>query len=109
MKEVWLDNVSYSKDNNLILSAIAYSYSVEDKKIEKLGVWSRKDIINAIKSGHKTSRSEVGLNCETNYVGQCICQVTINEIDGETYLINSDYIGRNLKKEDMIELNEGHK
>ena len=106
MREILLDNVSYSKINNLILSAVAYSF--EDNKIEKLGFWRRKDIINAIKS-EKISRAKVDLNIEGNYISDCICHVIGKEIDGEMYLINSDYFDRTLEREDMIEMNEAHK
>jgi hypothetical protein len=50
MQEILLDNVSYSKLNNLITHATAYTCE-EDKVIDELGIWKREDIIEAIRSG----------------------------------------------------------
>lgn len=106
MKEILLDGVIYSKTSGLVSHAIAYTY--EKDTITKLGMWCRKDIINAIKSGEKISRADISANVEGNYVGQLICQIAIKEIEGELYLLNSDYLDRQ-KKEDMIEMNVGLK
>jgi hypothetical protein len=104
MQEILLDNVSYSKLNNLITHATAYTCE-EDKVIDELGIWKREDIIEAIRSGKKISRASVTRNYLGIYLGQRICHVITIETEGEIYLINSDYRNR-LEKEDMIEMNE---
>ena len=106
MQEILLDNVNYSKQNNLITYVTAYTH--EGDKIDELGTWKREDIIAAIQSGKKLSRASVSRNFLGIYLGQCICHVVIKEIEGEMYLINSDYFNR-MEKEDMIEMNEGLK
>ena len=88
MQEILLDNVHYSKLNNLITNATAYTY--EENKIDKLGVWKREDIIAAIQSGKKISRASISQNFLGTYLGDCICHVVIKETEGEMYLINSD-------------------
>lgn len=106
MQEILLDNVSYSKQSNLITHVTAYT--CEEDKIEKLGIWKREDIIDAIQAGKKISRADIDQNYLGIYLGQRICDVTIKETEGEKYLINSDYFNR-LEKEDMIEMNEALK
>ncbi len=106
MQKILLDNVSYSKLNNLIAHATAYT--CEEDKIDKLGIWKREDIVVAIQSGKKISRADISQNYLGIYLGQCICDVMIKETEGEKYLINSDYFDR-LEKEDMIEMNEALK
>ena len=106
MKEILLDGVIYSKTSGLVSHAIAYTY--EKDAIIKLGMWCRKDIINAIEAGEKISRADISANVEGNYVGQHICQIVLKEIEGEMYLLNSNYLDKQ-KKEDMIEMNVGLK
>lgn len=102
MNEILLDEVLYSDETGLVLSATVYSY--DSKRIERLGIWKREDIVRAIKQGQKVVRATVDTNVLNEYIAHVICYIDIREIEGKSYLKHSEYIS-DLQKDDMIEFN----
>lgn len=108
MSKILLDNIHYSTETGLISNVTAYSYDKEQAKIELLGRWERKDIIENIKRKKEIYRAVIRTNAENNYIADTICAICIVEIDGNVYLKHTDYVDES-QKDDMIEFNRALK